>query len=79
MIDTGHLCPRSLAIEITIYGWSTGGGTVSRPWLVDPLCGTLNFASRLLHTGRGLIVAADPEVHRQLVAIVEPHLAALAG
>ena len=47
----------------------TGTGDNGRTWLVDPLCGTLNFAARTmlvsvnvaLHTGSDIVVAASAD------------------
>lgn len=72
----------------------TTEGPSGRRWLVDPLCGTLNFAAGIavcgaagcvltdlagdpLHTGRGLIVAADETTHERLLGLVAPHLEAV--
>lgn len=41
-------------------------------------CVVTDLAGDPLHTGRGLIAAADAETHARLLALVRPHLAALA-
>lgn len=40
-------------------------------------CVVTDFAGDPVHTGRGLIAAADHATHRQLLALVRPHLAEL--
>lgn len=40
-------------------------------------CVVTDLAGDPLHTGRGLIAAADEETHQRLLALVGPHLAAL--
>ncbi|EON24439.1 inositol-phosphate phosphatase [Nocardioides sp. CF8] len=40
-------------------------------------CVVSDLAGDALNTRRGLIVAADRDVHDQLVAVIGPHLAAL--
>ena len=42
-------------------------------------CVVSDLAGEAVHAGRGLIVAADRDVHERLVAIIGPHLAALVG
>jgi len=42
-------------------------------------CVVTDLAGNPLNSGRGLIVAADPEVHERFVDIIQPHLASVTG
>ncbi|WP_185996082.1 inositol monophosphatase family protein [Nocardioides campestrisoli] len=40
-------------------------------------CVVTDLAGDPLHTGRGLVISADPTTHVQVLALVQPHLSAL--
>ncbi|QSF59531.1 inositol monophosphatase family protein [Nocardioides sp. zg-1228] len=41
-------------------------------------CVVTDLAGDPLHTGRGLVVSADPTTHQEVLALVRPHLSAVA-
>lgn len=42
-------------------------------------CVVSDLGGNALHTGRGLVVSADPETHDRMLAVVEPRLRARHG
>jgi myo-inositol-1(or 4)-monophosphatase len=42
-------------------------------------CVVTDLAGDPVNTGRGLVVSADPTTHHEVLALVRPHLVAVAG
>ena len=63
-------------------GGRSGARSGERMWLLDPLCGTRNYAVRMrvaavnvaLQSGGRCLAAADAEIHAALVSLVRKYL-----